>query len=72
MSDNRGMVEIDHGGKIGKIIKDWYLGKKMDKEGYEDLGFTIQQNALNEALKLNPDDRQKIADKLFPIEQDGN
>jgi hypothetical protein len=40
----------------------------MDKEGYEDLGFTLQQNALKEALKLKPKDRQKVADELFPIE----
>jgi hypothetical protein len=62
------MAETIGHSQIDKIIKEWQLGVQMDLDGYEDLGITIQLNALREMTQLSQMDREKIADLLFPIE----
>ncbi len=66
------MTEVVEHSQIEEIVKNWKLGVKFDEEGYEDLGFTLQQNAIEEAVKLSPNERQKIADLLFPVKLYGN
>lgn len=54
-------------GAVKEVVDLWRQGQKFDEDGYEDLGLTLQTNAMDKALKLGKELRLIIADILFPI-----
>ncbi len=60
----------------GENADDWFSYGishfDFNNDGYEDLGFSIQTAALEQATSLNPGDREKVADLMFPEKEYGN
>lgn len=52
---------------VEKVIATWKNGIQFEADGYGDLGFTLKQNAIEDARKLDKNLRIIIADILFPI-----
>lgn len=52
---------------VEKVVATWNKGVQFEDDGYGDLGFTLKQNALEDARKLDKNSQIIIADILFPI-----
>lgn len=64
--NNERIIKHDQSDDIREIVSLWNQGKRFDEDGYEDLGFTLQDNALLKASTLDISARKIIADILFP------
>lgn len=52
---------------VDAIIKKFMLGNQYWKEGYEDMGFAIEHDALLKACELPEEDKKKVFEILTPL-----
>jgi ABC-type protease/lipase transport system fused ATPase/permease subunit len=58
--------------EVEEIIANWKQGVELETDGYEDLGRTLQMNALEKTLELPKKDRLLVVDRIFPVDKNGN